>query len=686
MQLLGVHPQNRGSVYPQQDVCLGLNNKLVHRGYIKDIMDHMGITVQEFPEAERPKDYETIMDYNMRKSRNNGILASCFDETDNILYGLLAHCHLLLILRAWRNGAKWGLTTSGGAQLLDQDGKLSVSLAATHENTKDLAEVISLGMLVEVLSWKLLREEPDAGVTISAAFNQDHEAALHITELSKLAALIQSINNMKEVQLAGEISFLTVKEKARASLDTVVDEPDFIELLQFVISLDPLNSPFCQDLLDFGAYFVNQKKRQLHFHAFTTVNKLPDNCPHTKVAVLKRAYRKKPSHTFCPAPEATWALAPMSSLYLLEGTLKYFHVQCKKAAVAEGLEGNEHAQSLLLANVDVAATDAFIAAKNIKVKEALKAATQKYFDQILANGRKADKDFALPAPPQDMAWLAEPKTESEKDKEVSKTPAEEKQIMPRILRFNESGELQNAQVREESFIKQDKRFDIPWQTWCDRVSKANIPLDIFKGQLLLVLTMLFRSEHHRAQPLRMDKKTSSSSSDLKVFATADLKASQLTLIPCVSKLDKIIRTSDHPHRVPLWAAQCAGDPETTHIENHEKFYVLPELALPQWDDGPEIDPPQWRLTNDVKLHPFWAIRRLDPRELKSEELAVNCHFEEKKFSNVTIGSINMDSVGCTMSLIVLVLTNTEPIKAGTELILGKTVKKADKKKAAHLER
>ena len=146
--------------------------------------------------------------------------------------------------------------------------------------------------------------------------------------------------------------FEFMKMRLQLSIPTFVAEPEFQEFFECVISLGASKSSFIPELIRFGSKFVNQKHRQLRLQAFMETNKVIMNCPRTEIASLKRAYRKNPSHGYCPTPEAKFHKAPLSMVLKLEELLHYFHVCCK-AAVA--VLGTEHQHDAFMANVDVSA-------------------------------------------------------------------------------------------------------------------------------------------------------------------------------------------------------------------------------------------------------------------------------------------------------------------------------------------
>ena len=98
LQLLGVHPQNRGGVYPQGDVVKTLGIRLAGLGYNQEEADHQGAAVQEPPDSSLAESYGQ---YNRRKCLGQPLLESCFGVESNVAFGMLSHNHLLLLLLCW---------------------------------------------------------------------------------------------------------------------------------------------------------------------------------------------------------------------------------------------------------------------------------------------------------------------------------------------------------------------------------------------------------------------------------------------------------------------------------------------------------------------------------------------------------------------------------------------------------
>ena len=89
------------------------------------------------------------------------------------------------------------------------------------------------------------------------------------------------------------MAFKTILDKAYLELDSAVNDPDLDQLFDFLIGLGVTKNTFFGELADFQKLFINSKQRQLRFAAFTIVNKLDDSPPRSKMAIIKRAYRKK---------------------------------------------------------------------------------------------------------------------------------------------------------------------------------------------------------------------------------------------------------------------------------------------------------------------------------------------------------------------------------------------------------
>ncbi len=78
----------------------------------------------------------------------------------------------------------------------DAVGRLATSAVAEAPNGRGLAELINDGVLVDVLSWEMDEEEPDAAGIISEALNSSHQFSMASSEISAVSALIGAIIEM----------------------------------------------------------------------------------------------------------------------------------------------------------------------------------------------------------------------------------------------------------------------------------------------------------------------------------------------------------------------------------------------------------------------------------------------------------------------------------------------------------
>ena len=110
-------------------------------------------------------------------------------------HGMLSHNHLLLVLLSWLNGAEWKLTEEERQVLATgADGRLDVEAAVAVKNLQELHKTCREGLLVEVVSWKIVVELPGACTLISNALNVSSSIALRTTELTALSVLSGNVD------------------------------------------------------------------------------------------------------------------------------------------------------------------------------------------------------------------------------------------------------------------------------------------------------------------------------------------------------------------------------------------------------------------------------------------------------------------------------------------------------------
>jgi hypothetical protein len=204
-------------------------------------------------------------------------------------------------------------------------------------------------------------EEPAACSFISQALSKSTTLAMRASEITARSTPLGAITwvpAQKELAL----SFDVVKNRVCDELDTWVLEPELIDLFDFVVSMGGRDAGFINELLDFACTFVDSKQRQLRLSAFALVNKMPQQTPRAKIAVLMRAYRNMPNKTYCPCPEGWWPREDMAHLVVLEQVLHYLQGTCK-SAVADMPLPKQHT---FKANTHVLAAEAYARWRGMK--------------------------------------------------------------------------------------------------------------------------------------------------------------------------------------------------------------------------------------------------------------------------------------------------------------------------------
>ena len=255
------------------------------------------------------------------RAKKDELLKNCFDAPyDDPRHLLLAHNHMTLIGRAFLVSPTWNIPRDKerGISFCDAEGKLSMAAVAEHPNGKPLVQMLKTGVAVEVLAWPMEVEEPQAAAVISRALQKSHEVALRTTELTALATLKGEIIRQMGKDLSQQVAYQSVRAAVALQLDTALEDPDLPELFDYLINAGVGQNTYADELLDFGSTWVDSKHRQLRFAAWAVINRFPVQANRGKNAVIKRAYRKKPTLGFCPTPESFWSYVGWPLLESLE--------------------------------------------------------------------------------------------------------------------------------------------------------------------------------------------------------------------------------------------------------------------------------------------------------------------------------------------------------------------------------
>ena len=329
----GIHPKNRGGLYPSGRRCKALAVDVVGKvGFLKECVEHSAVAVEEPPASfikQLGADYVSGSEYNIKSCSKDPLLKNLFAVPhDDVRSLLLSHNHIMLVMRAFMVAAHWDIpiNTEKNLRMCDEKGNLSLTAIAAHNNGKELVAMVADGIECEQLAWEMDVEEPTAASIISQALNSAQELALRTSELTAVAVLKGEIIVQMGPKLSQQVVYRTVIERVRRELMLAADDPDLPDVYDFLRSIGVGYNTYIDGLLDFGATFVDSKKRQLRFSAFAVANQIDDDLPLTKIGVLKRAYRKKPSHGYCPNPESDWTKIDTVKMARLEDIL-FFSIQ-----------------------------------------------------------------------------------------------------------------------------------------------------------------------------------------------------------------------------------------------------------------------------------------------------------------------------------------------------------------------
>ena len=132
-------------------------------------------------------------------------------------------------------------------------GKVDINLLA--EIDQAFAKYCKDGMLWDILSYKIMDEEPEGLNIIQAACNCKNAIAMIPHEMEAVASLSRLCKQSSGV--AEKLCFQTAKDKIALTLPGMAEEPDFLHMFRFVVDLGGDAMPFIPDLRDFTARFLN---------------------------------------------------------------------------------------------------------------------------------------------------------------------------------------------------------------------------------------------------------------------------------------------------------------------------------------------------------------------------------------------------------------------------------------------
>ena len=707
---MGVHPKNRGRVYPAGVRVKSLITDVISTGFDKDDVEYNCVAVEEPPvdvmisrsSGSSPVEVHSASAHNAANCAKDALLVTCFNPPYNdVRHSLLSHNHMMLAIRAFITDAQWDIPAidedDKHITFCDAVGRLSTSAVAESPNGRGLAELINDGVLVDVLSWKMDEEEPDAAGIISEALNSAHQFSMASSEISAVSALNGAIIAMG-VERSQSIVYSTVRDKLREELPLIIDDPDFLEVFEFLISTGAGKNSYVSNLFDYTGTFVDSNLRRLRLSAFGVVNKMDATCQWTKIAALKRAYRTKPHNRYCQSPETDWIKVPQSRMHMLEELLRFFHVTCKDMMS----KLSAPSQIKIQGNIDCISADSFYktVTKNPTISDSelraiLLTATRRFTTELGMDDGEARLQQSSKYTEGRALWISWGSEDTVP--RVGAAVADVPEVGPVVIEYDEiSGVAKNQQVDFGSGHHGTKGcpkpIPLPWRDWAHGTGETMGETEADCATAVAGLHAMHVQVDVVSQPidvLRFDK------GHVGVVATEKVAAGMISFPPVVPKASRVLTKSDHPHAIRLAVvvkntksdASAAGDNTT---ERQRYLFVNPEFSPPVEATGsPAVAGRDadiewaWSPRGTETMCPFWAVQRLTRKQLDAAASASDEYMERvgvRRRFNVELRPFVMSCVNIatasrggivnmTRTLEVPFIVNTVELEDGEHLFL-----------------
>ena len=175
-------------------------------------------------------------------------------DTDRVTHGTLSRSHLLCLLKIFlHQDDKWDWPDKYKPLM---SSKAGLNFTAVAEIDDELADVLTRGLKMEILSHKIMFEEPDGASKISQALNLGNDIALATAETTAIAAVSETItfaiaNSAFTARAARGVAFEAIKSSCKAELRAFTEKEDFVELFEFIVNLGANNADYIPGLVEF---------------------------------------------------------------------------------------------------------------------------------------------------------------------------------------------------------------------------------------------------------------------------------------------------------------------------------------------------------------------------------------------------------------------------------------------------
>ena len=393
-----------------------------------------------------------------------------------------------------------------------------------------------------------------------------------------------------------------------------------------------------------------------------------------QVAILKWTYFQVPKDGFCPGPlGGILRSLPRDLCQAAEQLLRIFHVDLRDAValLPQGKDIKLHGR------MDIAVVDTIMKLPaSRRTLLAFKAAVADEVRSIIVFARQKLLPDSVEIP---LKFLPE-------DLLKAKSAVAEKSgaMLPKVIEFDDQDRPASNQDRRE-ITNVKPTTDIDYAVW-ESTSELRARLNGLRSKAAVaaamagfydgVLKLTTPVVDGKLDDERVLVRLCLEGDKARVFATKDLPVGALQMAPMCFEAGSLKDKRAHPDSVELVYQDVStgggGGPRVS-------YWLSPEKRLPRWrEDKEDVD-----FTGNELLVPFWHVRRC---HLATEW---NCELQVVKVRPVTVihhgeKSVVTEKVGGgllgTPSVEVPLLTNSQPIATGQEVVLRWAEPEAAKRK------
>ena len=615
-QLVGFDPANRDGVPINGDRCDELLGDICKMGFDLEEAEHDNVVVQV-----KPGDPD-VEAHNQLVCGGSPYFADV--PVGSIGFGTLSHSHLHQCIKNIMGGA----TASAPAGFC-HDGRLSLELVRRRDS--QLAKACETGLRWEVLSWKI-REVPDALRIIQGACNRKSNAQMRETEMQAVSRLSDICANIARSSGDGSVPYSRAREMLAATMPDVANSNDFCGLLRFVVTLGAEDAPFLGYLRD----FVGHRGQGRHVRAtlFTEASKMPEGLPHLMVAMIVMAYTApenffqdgwsrfvNPSDFRVFARSSGETNEPTVQALLAEAILLYFQETCRKSGAYNSQPPTKRLD--FCANVD-SCVARFMTEKHMGQRHedihSLPGLGENFLQELVCGFQV--EEAQLPAVP----WTRPKASAAEAEERPGRSSGggargkRKPDLEPKIISYVE-GKATNTQ---DVYREEVEYETVPWS---QLTLGDTFGLELRRAGLMRALQLC----HAALQPKMANRVIvrRSSGGEIAVLANGDYQPGELVFAPMVTSMSFIGLPPKRGQPNPNAVSVPAGCVIATKDGEFDSLLINPcSRTPPRGVTFAEADDKKFF------LHPFWAMKRLQPA----------APTDAQDEANMAIGFVQSDAV------------------------------------------